>query len=147
MNAQSYPRSEMLNIIAESKLAFMTSGLGNIYDAAQFDLPTIWLPPTNDSQGQQLQMISAKNMVDAHLDWGDIDYKEPQEIVIDRIIKHVHALGSKALNTEMGECYREIKKSPHSRSHKLIEEFGTGGDAAVAKHVRAFLQKIEGRSQ
>ncbi len=50
-------RAEMQEVLKGAKFALMTPGLGNVYDAARFDIPTIWLPPANDSQGQQLFML------------------------------------------------------------------------------------------
>lgn len=143
MNAKSYPRAEMLRLMAKSKLAFMTSGLGNIYDAAQFNLPTVWLPPTNDSQGQQLQMIVAENMVDHHLDWGNINYYALQAAVMAELVNHVRGLDAQKLNAQMAKAYKHVAALKYSQTAKLTERFGVGGAAAVANHVLAYLNGNE----
>jgi hypothetical protein len=83
-DVQTFPREDMKEVLAGAKWSFMTPGLGNIYDAAAYNIPTIWLPPANDSQGQQLRIIEAQDMQDEHLDWHKfmdvqpIDYRGEQ---------------------------------------------------------------------
>ena len=59
-------------ILARSSLAFMTSGLGNIFEAATAGKKVVWLPPANDSQGQQVKALIRHQMADFTLDWHDI---------------------------------------------------------------------------
>jgi hypothetical protein len=58
LGAKNLSREQMQVVLQQAKYALMTPGLGNIYDAARFDTPTIWLPPANDSQGQQLALLN-----------------------------------------------------------------------------------------
>jgi len=87
--AKAYSHSEMQELLANARYAFMTPGLGNIFEAALHDVPTIWLPPANDSQGQQLMKLSEYSLLDGHLDWSlldqSIDYKGPQAEVMERL--------------------------------------------------------------
>ena len=81
----TFPREAMEGVLAKSKIAFMTSGLGNIYDAAAYDIPTIWLPPANDSQGQQLDLLKAQGMIDAAIEWHDIIGCAPVSYIAEQI--------------------------------------------------------------
>jgi len=91
LHAQTLPRDEVIALLPKIKVLFQTPGLANIYDSAAYGIPTLFLPPANDSQGQQLRMIQAFDQVDECLDWhqignGDpIDYHNEQPVVLERI--------------------------------------------------------------
>ncbi|MBI1363159.1 MAG: hypothetical protein GC134_04170 [Proteobacteria bacterium] len=146
MNAKSYARADMLTLMAQSKLAFMTSGLGNIYDAAQYDLPTVWLPPTNDSQGQQLALLVNAGLTDQHIDWQHIDgslavdYHAPQAEVMAHIVRRVHGLAAPAARTAVAHAYAQVNALGHSKTRGLIQRFGTGGAEEVAGHILNILE-------
>jgi hypothetical protein len=139
---RSYSRSEMEQLIAGAKAAFMTPGLANLYDAAAFDLKTIWLPPANDSQGQQLRLLEAHGMRDASIDWHDLgystmDYAGEQGAVLSRISSAAQELaGSAAAQTRFAELaslhYQALSKDLGSKTAKLIDTFGSGGEQRVA---------------
>ena len=140
---RSYSREKMGEIMKASKYAFMTPGLGNIYDAAAFDLPTVWLPPANDSQGQQLHILGKHDMADAWVDWEDmghpINYWDDQPRVLDTIRDAIHS-------AEFGELFGGVVEKAHatvmdketSQTSALLSEFGTGGAEEVAKRVIEF---------
>lgn len=84
--------SEIQEILSRSRLAIMTSGLGNIYEASAMQKEILWLPPANDSQGQQIRLLQQHHMIDFSIDWhhllddvDPIDYFAPQEDVLLRI--------------------------------------------------------------
>ncbi len=89
--ALTFGPKEIQNQLERVEFALMTSGLGNISEASSATLPVIWLPPTNDSQGQQIELLKRDGMVDWALDWGDltesqpINYFEKQETVMKMI--------------------------------------------------------------
>lgn len=155
-------RAEMQEVLKGAKFALMTPGLGNVYDAARFDIPTIWLPPANDSQGQQLFMLLEADMVDGHVDWHHllpgkaIDYSAEQNGVLQKISAAVtRTCGSKTakrvLERHLAESieaveraieYRlETRRSSASRppvlslTSQLVEKFGAGGAREVARLV------------
>jgi hypothetical protein len=140
---RTIPRHEMEQVLAQSQLAFMTSGLGNIYDAAAFDLPTIWLPPANDSQGQQLVKITDEGMVDAALDWGaPINYFADQPRVLQQIADAATALSADqdaqaCLTAQAARHYARLSSQDHSATRGIIDRFGCGGEKDVAHHVVA----------
>jgi hypothetical protein len=153
-------RSQMQEVLKGAKFALMTPGLGNVYDAARFDIPTIWLPPANDSQGQQLFMLLEADMVDGHVDWHHllpgkaIDYSAEQTGVLKKISAAVtRTCGSKTakkvLERHLAESIESVlraidyrletrrssaKRPPvHSLTSQLVEKFGAGGAREVAR--------------
>lgn len=146
LGVRTYPRSDMQDILAQSQVAFMTPGLGNIYDAAAYNLPTIWLPPANDSQGQQLDLLTAQNCHDAAIDWADIvpgatiNYCADQPTVLAQIAAIATSLThTKSLQTRLTACaqaaFQQIVPLAGSRTAQIIDRFGRGGEEAVARHV------------
>lgn len=141
----TFPRKQMEDVLRRSRVAFMTPGLGNIYDAAAYDLPTIWLPPANDSQGQQLGSIGFAGMCDAALDWDAITgvhirYSDPQPQVLSRIAEAATRLatdeGAQArLTMYARRCFGQLSAKKGSSSAALLDRFGTGGEREVARHV------------
>lgn len=144
----SLTRSEVMDILSKSKYAYMTSGLGNIYDAARFDLPTVWLPPSNDSQGQQLDLIKAHAMADASVDWADlklamkINYQGKQKQVIKKIRYALGQANLTSLTTALDEQTQIVSNKDTSNTRQLIDRFGSNGEEQVAQHVYQFAQSL-----
>lgn len=142
----TYPRAAMEDILARSKIAFMTPGLGNIYDAAAFGIPTIWLPPANDSQGRQLALIENHRMSDAALNWpgvvsgADIDYCGDQPAILSQIAETAAALtrdnaAQERLSRLAQTQYQALIGKQGSNTTQIIEHFGKGGEREVARLV------------
>lgn len=136
-----YARSEMEGLAGGARAAFMTPGLGNIYDAAVFDLPTAWLPPANDSQGQQLALLQEHGLHDAAIDWSDlggaIDPRGEQRAVLGRIASAASALaGSADQQARLGALadahWKTLRGRAGSRTARLVTLFGSGGAERVA---------------
>lgn len=150
---RTIPRAEMEGVLARSKMAFMTPGLGNIYDAAAFNLPTIWLPPANDSQGQQMRLIAAKGFSDGAMDWHDIlqddaiDYRAEQPTVLAQIAAAAKALaadtGAQDRLASVAANLRLQTEQGRSRTVGLLEKFGTSGEEKVAKLVVAKARELD----
>lgn len=150
---RTYSRREMEGVLAGAKAAFMTPGLGNIYDAAAFGLPTAWLPPANDSQGRQLDLLKQNAMQDGALDWaeigaGKIDYRAEQGSVLEKIAAAATAL---AENGAVREKFSALAAARYaalpaaSNTVKLLDRFGRDGEAKVAglvvQKARQYVQK------
>jgi hypothetical protein len=142
LGAKNLSREQMQVVLQQAKFALMTPGLGNIYDAARFDTPTIWLPPANDSQGQQLALLHASGLVDGLVDWHQIlpvaaiNYSDEQSDVLQRVASAVElAQGSKKAKVALAKLLRrQIKALPQSsRLTALVERFGSGGAQQVAE--------------
>lgn len=146
MNAKSYSREQMIHMLQKSKYAFMTSGLGNIYDAAQFNLPTLWLPPSNDSQGMQLELIEKEGMVDASIPWQalgmNITYSAPKQEVINTIQQCTQKLDVSQLSTTIKKIHPLLCRAQGSKTHQLIQTYGTGGAAQTASEILKFIQEV-----
>lgn len=140
-DVKTYPRSEMQDILAHTRTAFMTPGLGNIYDAAAYNIPTMWLPPANDSQGQQLRLLAQNNMLDASLDWhlftnsDALDYKGEQVDVLQQISNLADDF---TRNISARTSFEEAAKTAYqslrdtSATCALIKRFGMGGEKQIA---------------
>lgn len=144
LGAKNLSREQMQVVLQQAKYALMTPGLGNIYDAARFDTPTIWLPPANDSQGQQLALLNQSSLVDGLVDWHQIlpvsaiDYSADQGAVLKSIAAALEqGQSSKRAKTRLAKLLRQqIKALPqNSRLTALVERFGSGGAQHVAELV------------
>lgn len=92
---QSYSRKEMEQLLSRTKLAFMTPGLGNIYDAASYAIPTVWLPATNESQQEQFDLMMQKGMVDAALNSeGVLEHELPVTCSTKRLLDEFGSNGA-----------------------------------------------------
>ena len=137
---RNFSREQMQAVLANSRYAFMTPGLGNIYDAARHRVPTIWLPPANDSQGQQLDLLTGHGMSDGSLDWHSftgneaIDYKGNQAAILKRITAQVEATaGSAELQSALGRRMAQLVKTlASSGCSALTARFGSGGAEQLA---------------
>lgn len=144
LGAKNLSREQMQVVLQQAKYALMTPGLGNIYDAARFNTPTIWLPPANDSQGQQLALLNQSSLVDGLVDWHQIlpvsaiDYSADQGAVLKSIASALErGQSSKRAKTRLAKLLRQqIKALPqNSRLTALVERFGSGGAQHVAELV------------
>jgi len=150
----TYPRAQMEDVLARTHVAFMTPGLGNIYDAAAFNVPTIWLPPANDSQGQQLKIMEVHDMIDAALDWAPvlgnagIDYSRDQPSVLAAIAQTATRLAREPqLQARLCDIatdhFYTISRKRDSKSVAITQRFGCGGERAVADIVIKAAQGIK----
>ncbi|MBU0799501.1 MAG: hypothetical protein KKA05_00715 [Alphaproteobacteria bacterium] len=144
----TYPRKDMEDILARSKVAFMTPGLGNIYDAAAYNIPTVWLPPANDSQGQQLDLIAQHKMCDAVLGWADIvpgasiNFSAEQPAVLAQIAATASQLAHNKdaqarLLQQARACFETASNQQGSKTNNIVARFGKGGEEDVARLVVA----------
>ena len=94
-NIQTLPYEEMQVLLSNTNNLFCTTGLGNIYEANKYKLNTIFLPPTNDSQGQQLEIIKDKILIENNLDWSlfsnTVNYFASQGEVMNAIKNNIHS--------------------------------------------------------
>jgi hypothetical protein len=152
VGARNYSREEMQEVLRKARYAFMTPGLGNIYDAARFGTPTIWLPPANDSQGQQRDLLRAHGRLDGAIDWQDfldgaeIDYRGDQQLVLRGISAAVvKASRDKASQSRfaalMARLSDEAQLTSTGNCSALLDDFGSGGAVQVANLVLRFAKE------
>jgi hypothetical protein len=147
LSVQTFTKEELSKIMEISKYALMTPGLGNIFDAACHNLPTLWLPPANDSQGQQLRLLTKENVVDEYVAWNNpkINYFGDQQTVLSEISRQVQDLRSNGdsfihFKKNLVSGLQRLKTQKSSKIKDLLNQYGHGGDKIVAEE---FLKRIE----
>jgi uncharacterized protein (TIGR00661 family) len=156
---KTYERSFISSLLPQLKYAIMTPGLGNIYDAARHNIPTLFIPPANDSQGIQLQLIHAHGMTDEAIQWSDI-FSDEEEYVygsdqnnnLQFISDSIHRVRNNAqLNQKFVElcrtAFHRLQQLNQSNTAAVIERFGCGGCEEVVNIVDSIATQIEQTAQ
>ncbi|NGX58145.1 MAG: hypothetical protein K940chlam3_01050 [Chlamydiae bacterium] len=159
--AKTYQPHEIQRILSQSQVAFMTSGLGNIFEASSMKKHIVWVPPTNVSQGQQLHLLKENHMIDHAIDWHDIiddmppiDYSLSDVQVMDQISQRLERLMTdiaiqKKLRKALHQAYFAASDKKHSKPSlaKLIEIFGMGGGIQIAEMIIEWIQESESKKE
>lgn len=132
---RTYSPQEIQKKLSTSEIAIMTSGLGNIFEASANKVKTIWLPPTNDSQGQQLEII--KEDCGEFIGWedftigGKIDYFRDQEAVMKDIeIRIQYFINNKNSQNKFKKILLkkiENLKNKEVKIDNVLKKYGEGG--------------------
>ncbi|MEO3755145.1 hypothetical protein [Streptomyces sp. B6B3] len=131
----SHPRDAVLDLMSTAAHACMTSGLGNIYDAAATGVPTLWLPAANASQPEQARLLDRHGYCDARLDWADIgrpvDYTASDRAVTEalvRVVREVTAAGPLRDRLAAGiAALTTGLDATTGKAQALVDHFGHGG--------------------
>lgn len=149
--ARTISPREVQHLLSTSELAVMTPGLGNIYEAAAFAKRVFWLPPANDSQGQQLNILRKRGLAPFAADWHDIlparapiDYDGPETFVMRNIViadAIRDASEDPAASERLRALFLQAHRAPATPNPltSLLDQFGAGGARDVAE---IFVQKI-----
>lgn len=146
--------SEVQDILSQSRLAIMTSGLGNIYEASAMQKEILWLPPANDSQGQQIKLLQQHHMIDFAIDWhhvledeDPIDYFAPQQEVLKRIAICMQKLASDPnAQTKLKAIIEKVSISSSKKQpalSKLIKIFEIDGAKQASESILQWLSNQE----
>lgn len=147
---KTHDREDMIKLLERAKYAIMTPGLGNIYDAASFGIPALWLPPANDSQGQQTQLLAQNDCCDEYLDWRevtqDIDYRTSQVAALKAITAALKQVEQSTrlrleLPKKLSEKLEKLSTETESKTHKLVELFGDNGVEQLTELVMKFVKE------
>ncbi len=134
-----------------SHLAIMTSGLGNIYEASSMKKKVLWLPPANDSQGQQVQLLRKNGMIDFWIDWSDlfeedkpIDYFAPQKEVLEQIALYMRKLSvdnnaQMRLKTLLQKTLKDSQKESLPALALLADTFEIHGAKQAAESILQWI--------
>ncbi|KIF75483.1 hypothetical protein QR77_19470 [Streptomyces sp. 150FB] len=131
----TYDHAAMLNLMSGASYACMTPGLGNMYDAAATGVPTLWLPPVNESHAAQALLLAEHGYCDARLDWPDlglvIDWAVPLPAVLDSVAHVVRQLAAehglrKRLTEQVAKAAAGLGLAP-GRAQGLADRFGDDG--------------------
>lgn len=132
---------ELRKWLAGSRLAFMTPGLGNIFEAAVLGKYVCFLPPANDSQGLQLHLLRRHGLAPFSIDWHEIleetapiNYagKDQEKIIgtisdcLQRLIQDSHARQrfSERIQAFIEMAAAEINLPYEQPLSKLVQLFG-----------------------
>lgn len=147
--AQTCTPLQIAEHLGVSEFALCTPGLGNIFEAAANGTPTLWLPPANASQGQQLQLLREAGCVDAQVDWPalghDIDYFAPELECLERLQRTMTSLatadGFARLVKALEEAAGQLKKVQGGAAMALLPRFGSEGAVVAAAYIAKWLEK------
>jgi hypothetical protein len=138
-----------LDLLSGCRVVVLTGGLGNIFDVASLrSIPAVFLPPFNDSQGQQLRLLQEQDLLDAWVDWHDvgfdpIDYSADQPSVMRAIAENTEALAfddllrATFIDKVAAAVQRVENREP--RLSRLLEELGNGGISAAANAICTWI--------
>lgn len=127
-NAINVSYSEMQTLLEKSDLVLCTPGLGNIYELANYGNSYLCLPPANDSQGQQLDILVKQGLSEDILDWKHInkpvDYQEKQIKVLNNIEDNIKIFDTNLFSQKVLEALLNIKPN---KLESLFNLFGHSG--------------------
>ncbi|MGI5122087.1 hypothetical protein ACQEU5_21500 [Marinactinospora thermotolerans] len=136
----TYDHETVLDLMSGAVYACMTPGLGNIYDAAATDVPTLWLPPVNDTHPRQVGLLRDHGCCDAHLDWAHIghpvDYDAPIPDILAAVTRVVRQVSKRRcardlLTARLRALADGLGPAP-GRARKLTDRFGQDGTRHAA---------------
>ena len=151
---QTLRPQQVQQLLARSSLAFMTSGLGNIYEAATAGKKVVWLPPANDSQGQQVKALIQHHMVDFAIDWHDIlpdsppiNYYADQPEVLSTVSDRMTLLtdnrqAEKTLAKLFQSINQQAKDSDQTNIEALSKMFAFGGARIISDNILQWLKEM-----
>lgn len=135
----------MPEFLSKAEFAMMTPGLGNIHRAAASNIPTIWLPPANATQGIQLTHLEKCGFADASLDWrkfiGSQLYYNGDEAQVMQSISEVwkqrmtDPSTQDALTSLMREAAAGLELTKSSKVSAVLDYFSSNGGAEMCKWV------------
>ncbi|NYI07307.1 hypothetical protein [Allostreptomyces psammosilenae] len=139
--ARTYDHDEVLHLMSTAAHAWMTPGLGNIYDAAATGVPTLWLPSANNTHPRQAHQLALHGYCDAHVDWADlalpVDYDQPDPTTSRELTRIVHHVSTTPrlrdrLTTLLAAHTTTLAATPTGRARPLTARFGHTGTHPAA---------------
>jgi hypothetical protein len=132
---------KMQSYLQATKFLISTPGLGNLYEAANYKMLSLFLPPANDSQGQQLNLLKDNQLIDNSIDWSDlvdfIDYKNAQLKVLSSIRESIHQVNEVKLKESVIKGLKSDKIN--SRLPELLK-FGVNGHCVLSQKLISLLE-------
>lgn len=130
---------EMQELLQEAKFIIATSGLGNIYEIANYQIPSLFLPPVNDSQGQQLEILQQVGLINSCLNWKDfqhsINYFDEQNNVLNQIKYEIENFDKNRFSNLFQE-----KNYENLDLKSLFDEFGDNGSLMLSNYLKLILK-------
>ncbi|MFM9609048.1 hypothetical protein DF268_30575 [Streptomyces sp. V2] len=140
----TYRRGEVLDLLREAPYAFMTPGLGNIYDAAATGVPTVFLPATNTTQAQQADVVAAHGYCDGLVDWSDfglaVDFGDGAPEMAGVLTSALRELSGDPDGRFALRVADAVAGMGKGRATGLLDRFGSGGARVAAAAVVRWVQ-------
>jgi len=144
----TYRRDEILGLLRDAPYAFMTPGLGNIYDAAVSGVPTVLLPATNTTQAQQAALVAAHGCCDGRIDWSDlgaaVDFGNGDPETAGVLTAALRELSCAADERFARRVTEAVDGMGRGRATRLLERFGSGGAREAAAAVLEWVRCGDG---
>lgn len=141
-NAKHYSYEKMQELIQTSSFIYATSGLGNIYECAQYQKKCCFLPPANDSQGRQAIMLNQLGFIDSFIDWSHMNqtmnYEKNQKEVLEEIKKSIINFDNEAFNKRL----IQLSKKNNVNLPKIFNELGTNGKEILVEKLIQHIQNV-----
>jgi hypothetical protein len=124
--------------LRSAKFFVGTSGLGHITECISYSIPALFLPPVNDSQYQQLQLLSHRSSNWNKISWEDlgysVDWSLSQESIMIQIKDCINSLNTNKnaldiLNSRVEEFIENHQTS--NELSQLSDWWGYDGQKAV----------------
>jgi hypothetical protein len=146
-DVRPHDAAEMAGLFRKSAFAIMTSGLGNIYEAAATGIPVCWLPPANDSHARQLSLLKEEGMADVYLSWEDLGLlpcpRGTQPEVTAVLAKNVAMLSGSGpagmLRSGLSSAVVHLISGRGTGASRLLVLFGSNGGPSVVGAVTDWL--------
>lgn len=142
-DVKNISRNQINKLLYSVKYAIVTPGLSNIYDLASFNIPSLYLPPTNNSQGRQMEMMTESGMIDVTIDWVDLGYPKinyllPHSLTLPEISANVRLWNKNLLVKVFSPKIEHLLQLTDSKSVELISRFGKGGINVIVEKILTF---------
>jgi hypothetical protein len=108
--------------LRSAKFFVGTSGLGHITECISYSIPSLFLPPVNDSQHQQLQLLSHRSSSWSQISWEDLGYDIDWSLSQENITVQIkNCIDSLMTNTQALDIL-------NSRVEQFVTNYQTSND-------------------
>lgn len=152
--ARTVDPKEAQALLRSTSLVCMTPGLGNLFEASVYAQNVLTLPPSSNSQGQQMVILKRLGLLDRTIDWHElvggepVDYWSPSQ----ESMQDIHAAQHKLIDMPEAQARLErhvfdaIRDSESSIGvtplRGLVERFGERGEKVMAEAIADFIKRI-----
>ncbi|MGL4758072.1 MAG: hypothetical protein ACRCXZ_01960 [Patescibacteria group bacterium] len=138
--------SQIGSIMNSASIFVGTAGLGHICDSIYYQIPTLFLPPCNDSQYRQTQLLPNTDRNWDYIQWDDlgrdydVDWDQPQKEILLQIEINIQKLENDHLaKLNLTDCLLNfllvnLNYQPPSYSF-LAKEWGYNGQDQIVRGI------------
>jgi UDP-N-acetylglucosamine transferase subunit ALG13 len=134
-NVKNLKYFEVQELLSKASYIIATPGLGNIYEIAKYEIPSLFLPPANDSQGQQLMILKNEGLIDNYIEWNEnINYFNNQNVILEEIKQNIENNNVKIFNI------KEKTLKSNFNLNKIFNLFGNNGQTQLKNILKSILK-------